>query len=108
MTVPDGCILPGPDAPFGFTEEKWGKGSYIWFVRKEGMVYLASLRARNPGNGALRELLASIKDERLNVSVPMPLDNMRAILEHYGFARTLEDHEASMEEVEVYVMRWWP
>lgn len=86
-----GPIFPGERlaAPWTFTKDRWTRASYLWLIGDE--VYLSAVQATQQGNGYLRDLIAGIEAARLRVVVPNVLGDMQRILEHYGFAMTLEE-----------------
>jgi hypothetical protein len=91
-----GPLLPGhPMARrWTFTRKRWTPLSFLFRVGSD--VYLTSVQAEREGRGYLRDLIAGIEADGLHVVVPNPLDDMEAILEHYGFESEEERCEDSV------------
>lgn len=73
---------------WGFTEERFLPGSYLWRVGDE--VYWSFVATRHQGAGHLSALRRAIEADGLRVAVPTPLPKMEAIVTRWGFKPTTE------------------
>lgn len=99
----DGMIEPAPDAPFGFTPDRFTDASYLW--RTGDRVSVSFIESRVRGRGDFSRLVKAIEAEGLRVAVPTPLGHMTEILTRWGFTPHYEpfDQEAGiMEPCEIW------
>lgn len=101
MTLTDGAILPDQAPPtWGFTSRRWKEYSYLW--KEGGRVLISMIAAEKPGKGNFRTLVRAIEASGFKVSVPTPLPQMQAVLEHCGFKPHMERAPEMGEDVEVW------
>lgn len=97
--LPEGCVVPAPDAPFGFTPDLFAG----YLTRKGSAVYVSLVTSLQPGRGNLSRLFDAIQVEGLTVKVPCPIGRMPAILKRKGFRQTWEWSNEAHEPVDVWV-----
>ncbi len=82
------CVQPGDAAPFVFPAEDWCYPAVVSVA--DGEVRLIAILATPPGNGALRRLLANIRDAGLRPVICEPVGTiMPAILKRWRWKRRI-------------------
>lgn len=100
----DGFIFPGATEfarSLGLTKERFKKGTYLF--KKDNEIYISFVYSLKEGQGHFRELIENCLKKGYIVKIPTPLGRMVDIVTKNGFKRTIEYHEKTDEDVEVWV-----
>lgn len=68
---------------FGFTSDKFGRGSYLWDNGDD--IFISFIESKDRGKGHFSTLIKGIESKGYRVLVPTPLAQMENILTKWGW-----------------------
>lgn len=107
----DGIELPTNDQPMmikldddfakklGFTSDKFH--GYLFKIKND--IYISMIVSLHMGKGNVSKLFNRVLELGYNLKVPLPILDMVDIVKKKGFEKTIEKHDMSGEEVDVWV-----
>jgi len=87
---------------FGFTSDKFDDFSYLWY--DGDYIWISVIEVIHPDQGHFSELVKTIQKAGYGIKVPNPFPRMEAILQHYGFQKTIE-YDTDGNPVDVWVLK---